>query len=88
MLIKILPDGVGSKPIVMRASLIIAEFDTGEPVMIAGHYGPGDTIKASHYWDSDFAPVLSELGYESIPQCDKLVLPPAPVGARLISTPQ
>ena len=85
MILEILPNGVGSEPIVIDATLVVARHNDGTPVMVAGSYGPQNTIRASHANDADFNSTLQKLGFRQGTICDVLELPQAPTGgARLI----
>jgi hypothetical protein len=88
MILKILPNGPGSQPLIIDASLVLACLDNGTPVMAAGDYGPGGTLKASHAGDKDFNKTLRDLGLDKTVICDTLVLPPPPPGARVIAGPR
>lgn len=93
----------GGKPLVLNATLIVVRMDDatpvlvvgeralalnpGQPVAVAGDFGPEGTVRASHALDDDFNATLQALGINRLVICDKLVLPPPPPGARLVRGP-
>jgi len=79
---------VGEPPLVIDAAMVICENAAGTPVMVAGHYGPEGTIRASHAKDEDFNETLRKLGVDMVVFCDTVRLPPPPPGARLIRDPR
>lgn len=103
MKIEILPDGVGSEPIVIEGTLAIIRLDDTTPILVvgkkvkymrpdeiavaAGDYGPDGTVRASHALDPDFNQTLRALGIDRMVVCDKLILPQPPPGARLLHGP-
>lgn len=103
MKIEILPNGVGSEPIVIEGTLAIIRLDDTTPILVvgtqvkymrpdeiaavAGNYGPNGTARASHALDDDFNQTLRAFGIDRMVVCDKLVLPQPPPGARLIRGP-
>ena len=85
MILEILPDGVGSSPIVIDATLVVVRHEDGTPIMVAGGYGPQGAVRASHAGDADFNASLQKLGFQQGVVCDVLKLPQAPTGgAQLI----
>ncbi len=87
MRVTILPNGIGSKPVVLEATLVVCEHDNGTPFMVAGNYGPEGAERASHALDDDFNDTLRKMGVNKTVITDKLQLPPPPPGARIIRGP-
>lgn len=81
--------GIGrSPPIVLAACQVVVENDDGTVLAIAAEYGPDDAVKLAHAGDEDFNRTLAELGYTKFTVCDRIQLPPAPPGARLVAGPR
>ena len=81
-------EGIGrAAPVTVKASLVLVEHDNGTVVAVAAPYGVEDGVAFSHAEDPDFNDTLVKLGVDRMTVCDRLVLPPAPPGARLISRP-
>ncbi len=93
----------GGKPIVLDATLVVVRMDdatpvlvvgerasalnAGQPVAVAGDFGPDGVVRASHALDDDFNATLQALGINRMVVCDRLVMPPPPPGAQLIRGP-
>ena len=87
MRVEILLRGIAGEPLVLDASLVIIRHDNTTPIMVAGEYGPGDTIKCSYAGQPDFNDTLRKLGIHQTVICDELILPAPPPGAKLIRGP-
>ena len=81
-------NGIGNPPLEVDATMVVCEDINGTPIMVAGHYGPDQAIRASHAMDNDFNDTLKKLGVHKTVICDRLALPPPPPGARLIRDPK
>jgi hypothetical protein len=92
VILEILPaGGIGrGEPIVLNASQILIKDAVGNPIMVAGYYGPeGGLNAAALFHDSDeFHDVLRMLGIDMTVILRKLQLPGPPQGARLVSGPK
>jgi hypothetical protein len=89
MLVEILPNGIGSEPILLEASLVVVRMDDGTPVMVSGEFGPEGVIRSSHALDRDFQTTIRQLGVDraKISEVKELVLPKPAPGAKLIAGP-
>lgn len=87
MIIELLPE-VGQAPIRLTVSQIVVRQDNGTPIYVAAHYGPDGAYAASSVGDADFNRMLRVLGVNMTVLVEKLMLPQAPAGARLIAGPK
>ncbi len=86
MIVEIL-SAIDGQAVRIPAAQLLIRNDDGTPVVVAGEFGPQNTIRAAVAGDADFQRTLSAFGYnEGIVEVDHLTLPP-PVGGRLISGP-
>jgi hypothetical protein len=72
MRIEIIPDGVGSEPIVLDASQVVVRGSNGDPVQIAAENGPEGVLLLSNVDDADFADALRTIGLDITVICTKL----------------
>lgn len=87
MLVTIFPAGIGSEPITVEATLMLAQHENGTPFCVAGLYGPEGVIKCAHAQDESFNKVLRQLGINRMIICDPMPLPGVSQGAVLLSSP-
>lgn len=68
-------------------SSVVVRQNNGTPIMVAAEVGDGRTQQVAHVKDADFHRVLRQLGVSDTVICDTLLLPPPPLGARLLTGP-
>lgn len=74
MRLEILPDGVGSKPIILDATQVVVKGDNGQPVQVAAESGVSGVILVSKVGDDDFNELLQQIGYDITVLCNKIDL--------------
>ena len=72
MRVEIIPDGIGSEPIVLDASQVVIRGSNGDPVQIAAENGPEGVLLLSNVDDSDFNTALRTIGLDITMICNKL----------------
>lgn len=72
MRVEIIPDGVGSEPLVLDASQVVVRGSNGDPVQIAAENGPEGVLLLSNVDDTDFADALRTIGLDITVICTKL----------------
>jgi len=72
MRIEIIPDGIGSEPIVLDASQVVVRGSNGDPVQIAAENGPEGVLLLSNVDDDDFNDALRIIGLDITMICKKL----------------
>lgn len=72
MRIEIIPDGIGSEPIVLDASQVVVRGSNGDPVQIAAENGPEGVLLLSNVNDDDFNEALRTIGLDITVVCNKL----------------
>jgi hypothetical protein len=70
--LEILPEGVGSKPIILEATQVVIKGDNGEPVQLAAEQGPPGVLLLSNVYADDFNEALQQIGYDITVICKKL----------------
>ena len=55
---------LGHAPIRLPAAQVLVRDDVGNPIMVAGEFGPTGSYRVSHVGDSDFQRVLKMFGYQ------------------------
>ena len=55
--------GSGHPPLQMEASQLLICDKLGNPIMVAGEFGPSGSYKVAHAGDKDFNDVLKMFGY-------------------------
>jgi hypothetical protein len=71
MRVEIIPDGIGSEPIVLDASQVVIRGSNGDPVQIAAENGPEGVLLLSNVDDSDFNETLRAIGLDITMICKK-----------------
>ena len=71
MRVEIIPDGIGSEPIVLDASQVVIRGSNGDPVQIAAENGPEGVLLLSNVDDSDFNSTLRAIGLDITMICKK-----------------
>lgn len=66
MIITVYPEGMSGPPVKLRASLVVAMLDGGEPVLVAGEYGPDGMVMGSTRDAPDFSEVVQKLGLSQL----------------------
>ena len=72
MRLEIIPDGIGSEPIVLNASQVVVKGDNGDPVQIAAEQGPEGVLLLSNVYDEDFNDALQRIGLDITVICKQL----------------
>lgn len=72
MRLEILPNGIGSKPIILEATQVVVKGDNGEPVQIAADQGSQGVLLLANVYDDDFNDALKQIGYDITVICKKL----------------
>lgn len=80
-------DMLGAGTIKVPASFVVIEDDYGYAIAVASVYGPNGTLVVSRVGDKDFVSTCNNLGVTNIPRLDKMNMPSAPTGAKLIAGP-
>jgi len=70
--LEILPEGIGSKPIVLDATQVVIKGANGDPVQLAAEQGPPGVLLLSNIYDDDFNESLRQIGYDITVICKKL----------------
>lgn len=72
MRIEIIPNGIGSEPVVLDASQVVIRGANGDPVQIAAENGPPGVLLLSNVDDDDFNEALQAIGLDITVICRKL----------------
>ena len=72
MRIEIIPDGIGSEPIVLDASQVVVRGANGDPVQIAAEHGPEGVLLLSNVYDDNFNESLQSIGLDITVICKQL----------------
>jgi hypothetical protein len=90
MIIEIIPsDGIGrGQPIVIHASQIVVRQDNGTPIYAGAHFGAEKSYVHSIVGADDFNRVLRGLGVNMTVIVNKIAMPGAPAGAKLVASPK
>lgn len=72
MRLEIIPDGIGSEPIILNASQVVVKGDNGDPVQIAAERGPQGVLVLANVDDDDFNEVLKSIGLDITVICKQL----------------
>ena len=72
MRLEIIPDGIGSEPIILNASQVVVKGDNGDPVQIAAEHGPEGVLLLSNVDDEDFNEALRSIGLDITVICKQL----------------
>ena len=72
MRVEILPEGIGSRPIVLEATQVVVKGDNGTPVQLAAEQGPTGVLLLSNVDDDDFNNALKQIGYDITVICNTL----------------
>ena len=72
MRIEIIPNGIGSEPIVLDATQVVVRGDNGDPVQIAAEHGPEGVLLLSNVYDTDFNESLRTIGLDITVICKDL----------------
>ena len=72
MRIEIIPNGIGSEPIVLDATQVVVRGDNGDPVQIAAEHGPEGVLLLSNVYDTDFNESLRKIGLDITVICKEL----------------
>jgi hypothetical protein len=70
--VEILPEGIGSRPIVLEATQVVVKGDNGTPVQLAAEQGPAGVLLLSNVDDDDFNNALKQIGYDITVICNTL----------------
>lgn len=72
MRVEIIPDGIGSEPIILDASQVVIRGENGDPVQFAAERGPEGVLLLSNIYDDDFNEALQSIGLDITVICKKL----------------
>lgn len=72
MRIEIIPNGIGSEPIILNATQIVVRGSNGDPVQIAAEHGPEGVLLLSNVYDKDFNESLRKIGLDITVICKDL----------------
>ena len=72
MRIEIIPNGIGSEPIVLDATQVVVRGDNGDPVQIAAEHGPEGVLLLSNVYDENFNESLRKIGLDITVICKDL----------------
>ena len=72
MRVEILPNGIGSEPVVLDASQVVVRGSNGDPVQVAAENGPEGVVLLSNVDDADFSDALRTIGLDITVICTKL----------------
>jgi len=72
MRIEIIPDGIGSEPIILDATQVVVRGANGDPVQIAAEHGPEGVLLLSNVYDDNFNESLQSIGLDITVICKKL----------------
>lgn len=72
MRIEIIPDGIGTEPVILSASQVVVRGDNGDPVQIAAEHGPEGVLLLSNVYDENFADALRSIGLDITVVCKQL----------------
>ena len=72
MRIEIIPNGIGSTPIILEATQIVVKGANGDPVQIAAEQGPPGVLLLSNVDDDDFNDALQQIGYDITVICKEI----------------
>ncbi len=72
MRVEILPNGIGSEPVVLDASQVVVRGSNGDPVQVAAENGPEGVLLLSNVDDADFSDALRTIGLDITVICTKL----------------
>ena len=72
MRIEIIPNGIGSEPIILDATQVVVRGDNGDPVQIAAEHGPEGVLLQSNVYDADFNESLRTIGLDITVICKDL----------------
>jgi len=70
--LEILPDGIGSTPIILDATQVVVKGDNGEPVQLAAEQGVPGVLLLSNVYADDFNDSLKQIGYDITVICKTL----------------
>ena len=72
MRIGIIPNGIGSEPIILDATQVVVRGGNGDPVQIAAEHGPEGVLLLSNVYDTDFNESLRAIGLDITVICKDL----------------
>lgn len=72
MRLEIIPNGIGSEPIILDATQIVVRGENGDPVQIAAEQGPEGVLLLSNVYDKDFNQSLRTIGLDITVICKEL----------------
>ena len=72
MRLEIIPDGIGSEPIILNASQVVVRGTNGDPVQIAAEHGPEGVLLLSNVYDDDFNEALQNIGLDITVICKQV----------------
>ena len=72
MRLEIIPNGIGSEPIILDATQIVVRGENGDPVQIAAEQGPEGVLLLSNVYDKDFNQSLRAIGLDITVICKEL----------------
>ena len=72
MKLEIIPDGIGSEPIILNASQVVVRGTNGDPVQIAAEHGPEGVLLLSNVYDDNFNEALQNIGLDITVICKRV----------------
>ncbi len=72
MRLEIIPNGIGSEPIILDATQVVVRGENGDPVQVAAEHGPDGVLLLSNVYDDDFNQSLRTIGLDITVICKEL----------------